>query len=85
MTHVISVSPQAFRFSICHSNIGFPAMGIIGLGTSLFTEAMRVPLPPAIITTFIGKTLRVNTSDVHLGIISNTMIISDYPNMACAT
>ena len=35
------------------SKMGLPQIGIMGLGTSLFTDAMRVPFPPAIITTFI--------------------------------
>ena len=33
--------------------MGFPQISIIGLGISLAIEAILVPFPPAIITTFI--------------------------------
>ena len=50
---IISVNPCSLRHSISLSRTGIPSTFIIGLGISLATEEMRVPFPPAIITTFI--------------------------------
>ena len=63
---MISVNPQVFRFSIWYSNIGLPQMLIIGLGTSFLTEAILVPLPPAIITVFIIYHVYVSLKELIL-------------------
>src|SRR3989344_2971766 len=45
-----SFTPCFLNCSTCHSNIGFPRIGIIGFGIVLVIGRNRVPNPPAEMT-----------------------------------
>ena len=47
----------AYLFIICHK-IGFPPMGIIGFGIIVEYSEIRLPNPPAKITTFTSSPLK---------------------------
>ena len=62
---MISVKPCFLKHSISCSSTGLPSIKIIGFGISDATLEMRVPFPPAIITTFIICPPKVNNLLVH--------------------